>query len=125
MNEPELFEERKLVWLALSDLYLDTELQEWQFQYMAGIFLKSPFNLEKIKKIDQYEVFPVLFSNLLNPAGEWAGFEEKRLVKNIMTWMEFRSKLDILAIKCIYPIYEAVNRDYWKRLEEIYNQTRF
>lgn len=125
MNEPEFFEERKLVWLALSDLYLDTELQEWQFQYITGIFLKSPFNLEKIKKIDQYEVFPVLFSNLLNPAGEWAGFEEKRLVKNIMTWMEFRSKLDILAIKCIYPIYEPVNRDYWKRLEEIYNQTRF
>ncbi|WP_454048018.1 DUF7079 family protein [Chryseobacterium sp. Marseille-Q8038] len=125
MNEPELFEERKLVWLALADLYLDTELQEWQFQYITGIFLKSPFNLEKIKKIDQYEVFPVLFSNLLNPAGEWAGFEEKRLVKNIMTWMEFRSKLDILAIKCIYPIYEPVNGDYWKRLEEIYNQTRF
>ncbi|MEJ5051142.1 hypothetical protein WH221_15030 [Chryseobacterium culicis] len=124
MNEPEFFEERKLVWLALSDLYLDTELQEWQFQYITGIFLKSPFNLEMIKKIDQYEVFPVLFSNLLNPAGEWAGFEEKRLVKNIMTWMEFRSKLDILAIKCIYPIYESVNRDYWKRLEEIYNQTR-
>lgn len=125
MNEPELFEERKLVWLALADLYLDTELQEWQFQDITGIFLKSPFNLEKIKKIDQYEVFPVLFSNLLNPAGEWAGFEEKRLVKNIMTWMEFRSKLDILAIKCIYPIYEPINRDYWKRLEEIYNQTRF
>ncbi|MGE8514233.1 MAG: DUF7079 family protein [Chryseobacterium culicis] len=125
MNEPELFAERKLVWLALADLYLDTELQEWQFQYITGIFLKSPFNLEKIKKIDQYEVFPVLFSNLLNPAGEWAGFEEKRLVKNIMTWMEFRSKLDILAIKCIYPIYQPVNRDYWKRLEEIYNQTRF
>ncbi|MBP1166293.1 hypothetical protein JOE44_003177 [Chryseobacterium sp. PvR013] len=125
MNEPVLFEERKLVWLALADLYLDTELQEWQFQYITGIFLKSPFNLEKIKKIDQYEVFPVLFSNLLNPAGEWAGFEEKRLVKNIMTWMEFRSKLDILAIKCIYPIYQPINRDYWKRLEEIYNQTRF
>ncbi|MDR4891475.1 hypothetical protein OH816_04880 [Chryseobacterium sp. CFS7] len=106
-------------------MYLDTELQEWQFQYITGIFLKSPFNLEKIKKIDQYEVFPVLFSNLLNPAGEWAGFEEKRLVKNIMTWMEFRSKLDILAIKCIYPIYQPINRDYWKRLEEIYNQTRF
>jgi len=61
MNEPELFAERKLVWLALADLYLDTELQEWQFQYITGIFLKSPFNLEKIKKIDQYEVFPVLF----------------------------------------------------------------
>ncbi|TZF96074.1 hypothetical protein FW781_11610 [Chryseobacterium panacisoli] len=125
MKEPELFEERKLVWLALSDLYLDTELQEWQFQYMTGIFLKSPFSFEKIKKIDQYEIFPVLFSNLLNPAGEWAGFEEKRLVKNIMNWMESRSELDILAIKCIYPIYEQVNRDYWKRLEEIYNQIGF
>ncbi|NIF05606.1 hypothetical protein F3J23_09135 [Chryseobacterium sp. Tr-659] len=123
MKELEFPEERRNVWYALSDLYLDTELQEWQFQYMADIFLKSPFSLEKIKKIDKYEVFPVLFSNLLDPAGEWAGFDEKRLVKNIMKWMDSRSQLDILAIKFIYLFYEPINRSYWKKLEDIYNQT--
>ncbi|ASK31436.1 hypothetical protein CEY12_15550 [Chryseobacterium sp. T16E-39] len=113
---------RHLVWEALSELYLDTELQESDFQYMARILVKSPFSFEEIKKIDQYEVFPVLFSNLLIPAGEWGGFDEKKLVKNIMNWMETRSQLDIFAIKCIYILYESINRAYWKKLEETYNQ---
>lgn len=122
MNELEFLDERKEVWYALSELYLDTELQESDFQYITRVFLESPFSLENIKKIDQYEVFPVLFSNLLNPAGEWAGFEEKRLVKNIMNWLESRNQLDIFAIKCIYYLYEPMNKNYWKRVEEIYNQ---
>ncbi|UKB79435.1 hypothetical protein [Chryseobacterium sp. MEBOG07] len=122
MNELEFLDERKEVWCALSDLYLDKELQESDFQYMTRVFLESPFSLENIKKIDQYEVFPVLFSNLLDPAGEWAGFEEKRLVKNIMNWLESRNQLDIFAIKCIYYLYEPMNQNYWKRVEEIYNQ---
>ncbi|RQO39234.1 hypothetical protein DBR39_09610 [Chryseobacterium sp. KBW03] len=122
MNELEFLDERKEVWYALSNLYLDTELQESDFQYITRIFLESPFSLENIKKIDQYEVFPVLFSNLMDPAGEWAGFEEKRLVKNIMNWLESRNQLDIFAIKCIYYLYEPMNQNYWKRVEEIYNQ---
>ncbi|MBT2621690.1 MULTISPECIES: DUF7079 family protein [Chryseobacterium] len=122
MEELQHLDERKLVWNVLSELYLDTELQESDFQYVALSLYKSPFSFDEIKRIDQYEVFPVLFSNLLNPAGEWGGFDEKRLVKNIMNWMESRSTLDIFAIKCIYVLYEPVNRSYWKRLEEIYNQ---
>lgn len=122
MEELEYFKERKLVWAALSELYLDTELQESDLEYIALVLLKSPFSFEEIKNIDQYEVFPVLFSNLLNPAGEWAGFEEKILVKNIMKWIASRNKLDIFAIKYIYLMYEQINRSYWKKLKEIYNQ---
>ncbi|WP_106917011.1 DUF7079 family protein [Chryseobacterium aurantiacum] len=120
--EEESLESRKKVWIALSELYLDTELQESDFKYMAKIFLESPFTFEDIKTIDQDEVFPVLFSNLLTPAGEWAGFNEPILVKNIMKWIETRSKLDIFAVKCIYLFYGKINRSYWKKVEEIYNQ---
>ncbi|MDR6921108.1 MULTISPECIES: hypothetical protein [Chryseobacterium] len=122
MEVLELTDERKMVWKALSELYLDTELQESDFHYVALTFFKSPFTFEEIRKIDQYEVFPVLFFNLLDPAGEWAGFEEKRLVKNIISWLGSRSQLDIFALKCIYPIYEPINRSYWKKLKEVYNQ---
>ncbi|MCS4303228.1 hypothetical protein [Chryseobacterium sp. BIGb0232] len=115
-------EKRKRIWIVLSDLYLDTELQESDFKYMAETFFENPFTFEEIKEIDQYEVFPVFFSNLLIPAGEWAGFDELVLVKNIMKWIETRNKLDIFAVKCLYPIYDKINRSYWKRIEDIYNQ---
>ncbi|WP_276875111.1 DUF7079 family protein [Chryseobacterium joostei] len=118
----ESLENRKQVWVALSELYLDTELQESDFTYMAKILFESSFTFDEIKRIDQYEVFPVLFSNLLSPAGEWAGFNERILVKNIMKWIKTRSKLDIFAVKCIYLFYGKINRSYWKRIEEIYNQ---
>lgn len=117
-------ENRKRVWVTLSELYLDTELQDSDFRYMATSLFESSFTFEEIKGIDQYEVFPVFFSNLLIPAGEWAGFDELILVKNIMKWMETRSKLDILAVKCLYPIYSKINRSYWKKIEEVYNQIR-
>ncbi|REC48866.1 DUF7079 family protein [Chryseobacterium pennipullorum] len=120
MTEKNL-EERKLIWVALSELYLDIELQESDLRYMARIFLESPFDLNKIKLIDRDEVFPVLFSNLLNPTGEW-GFNEKRLAESIVSWMEKRSKLDILAVHCVYPLYSRVNRSYWKKIEKVYNQ---
>lgn len=122
MEGLQYLDERKRVWNVLSELYLDTELQESDFQYVALGLHKSPFSFDEIKRIDQYEVFPVLFSNLLNPAGEWGGFDEKRLVKNIMNWMESRNALDIFAIKCIYVLYEPVNKIYWKKIEEIYHQ---
>ncbi|MBK1894540.1 DUF7079 family protein [Chryseobacterium paridis] len=123
MEGLQYLDERKLVWEALSELYLDTELQDSDFQYVIRILVKSPFTFEEIKKIDQYEVFPVLFSNLLIPAGEWAGFDGKRLAKNIMNWIGSRSQLDIFAIKCIYVLYEPINKAYWEKLEEMYNQT--
>lgn len=120
--EEESLEKRKQIWVALSELYLDTELQESDFKYVATTFFESSFTFEQIKDIDQYEVFPVLFSNLLVPAGEWAGFNELILFKNIMKWLETRSKLDIFAIRCLYLVYGKINRSYWKRIEEIYNQ---
>lgn len=123
MKELQFPHERRLIWKALSELYLDTELQDSDFRDIVSILLKSPFTFEEIREIDQYEVFPVLFFNLLNPAGQWAGFEEERLVKNILSWLGSRSQLDIFALKCVYPIYEPINRSYWKKLEEIYNQS--
>ncbi|MGU3374325.1 DUF7079 family protein [Chryseobacterium sp. M5A1_1a] len=120
--EEDSLEKRKKIWVALSELYLDTELQEFDFKYVATILFESPFTFKEIKRIDQYEVFPVLFSNLLIPAGEWVGFHEQVLVENIMKWIETRSKLDIFAVQCLYLIYGVTNRSYWKKIEEIYNQ---
>lgn len=122
MYELEDLEDRKLVWWALSDLYLDTELDENDFKYIALTIFNSPYTYDKVREIDQYEVFPVLFSNLLNPMGEWGGFNDKILFKNVLNWMESRTKLDMVAVQWGYPMYRWMNKEYWRKIEEIYSK---
>jgi hypothetical protein len=76
MNETLNIEERKPIWIALSDFYLDTELQESDFRHIAFKIIESPYSLEEVKEINKYEIFPVLQPNLMSVAGEWAGFPE-------------------------------------------------
>lgn len=49
---------RQAVWLALSELYLDTELQAADFQRIAAILAASGFNWTDIRAIKYDEVAP-------------------------------------------------------------------
>lgn len=116
--------ERKPIWIALSDFYLDTELQDFDFRYIAKTILESPYTFEEVKTINTYEVFPVLQSNLLQPAGEWAGFNEKWLVKAITDYLKTKKSSDDTMIGANYKKYGWMQEDYWVRLEGIYNEMR-
>lgn len=67
---------RKPLWIALSDLFLDTELQEYNFRYIVKSMRESGYSLNEIEDILILEVFPVCIANLRSVAGEWAGFDE-------------------------------------------------
>ena len=73
---------RKQIWLALSELYLDTELDTADFDRMVSTLKQTNLSLDEIKNIDLYGVFPLLQPNLLSVAGEWAGFDEEWLYQN-------------------------------------------
>jgi hypothetical protein len=72
-------ERRKPVWAALSDLLLDTELTDDDLQRIAGVMKRSGYSVPQLRDIYLFEVAPVVFWNLLSIAGEWDGFNEKRL----------------------------------------------
>jgi hypothetical protein len=74
---------RQPVWLALSELYLDIELEAGDFQRLAGVFAASGFSWSDIQQINYDEVAPVLWQNLLSMAGEWAGWNEVLLLASI------------------------------------------
>lgn len=116
--------ERQPIWIALSDFYLDTELQDFNFRYIAQTILESPYTFEEVKTINTYEVFPVLQSNLLQPAGEWAGFNEKWLVETITAYLETKKSSDDMMISANYKKHGWMQEDYWVRLEDIYNEMR-
>lgn len=78
---PERLGERTPVWLALSALWLDTELGPLEWGGMAQVLAVSPYSEQELVAIHHFEVAPVLWPNLCHVAGEWAGFDEAWLQK--------------------------------------------
>lgn len=66
---------RRPVWLAMSDLWLDTELDDAALASIARVLAASPYALDELHAIHLHEVAPALHGNLASVAGEWAGFD--------------------------------------------------
>lgn len=77
-------EKRFPVWAALSELFLDTELDEAAYKYISKVVLDSGFEPEEIHDILWKEVFPAVGDNLRCVAGEWAGFDREWLKERIL-----------------------------------------
>ena len=73
--------ERIAVWLALSELWLDTYLSPADLEQIALVLAASPFGLNELRWIHEAEVAPALSRNLRTTAGVWAGFEREWLVR--------------------------------------------
>ncbi|WP_090261901.1 DUF7079 family protein [Pseudomonas panipatensis] len=77
-------DQRRLkVWQALSELFLDTEIDDRTFAYVAQAIMDSKYSPEEIQTILWGEVFPVLESNLRSVAGEWVGWTDDWLLKHL------------------------------------------
>lgn len=63
------------VWNALSELFLDTELDQRDHERIAAVLAESRYEVEKLEEILRFEVTPVLQGNLRSVVGEWAGFD--------------------------------------------------
>lgn len=76
-------EERLKIWRALSDLFLDTEIEDSTLKYIARTVSESEFSLSEVEDILWYEVYPVLESNLRGVAGVWEGWSDAWLLQNL------------------------------------------
>jgi hypothetical protein len=73
---------REAVWIAMADLFLDTDVRMW-YSHLARRLAAAPFTADELRQILDGEVTPVLQGNLLDIAGEWAGFSDEWVVKEI------------------------------------------
>ncbi len=108
---------RKPLWIALSDLFLDTELKEYNHLHIAKAMKESGYTMDEIEDILMLEVFPICIANLHTVAGEWAEFDEDWVCKTIISvkrpdrfrrWMNRRS-------------FWKINDD-WQKVVEKYKQ---
>jgi hypothetical protein len=81
---PKELERRRPVWDALSEFFLDTELDGDDYRRIRDILLGSGYPLEEIRRIFCDEVAPVVGWNLFSVAGEWACFDREWLEQRIL-----------------------------------------
>lgn len=115
-------ETRRLVWRSLSAFYLDTELDAGEIAGIVAAFEQSGLPLSELKKIDLYEVFPVLQRNLSNPAGAWQGFDDDWLFQQCERNFRQRSYWHH-RLKCRLwnALFYWMRRDYWRAVEQKWN----
>ena len=71
------------VWHAFSELFLDTELQPYDYRDIGNRLRASGYSREELRRILEDEVAPVFSSNLLSVAGEWTAWTQDE-VEDIM-----------------------------------------
>ena len=93
-------ERRRPVWGALSNLFLDSELDEKDRRNIAQTIVAAGYSPSEIQTILWEEVYPVAGANLRNPAGEWAGFDLDWMQQQILSgahrrtvWMRIAERL--------------------------------
>src|SRR6516225_6420435 len=105
-------EERLPVWEALSEFFLDTELQLDDHERIAKALAATRFTENEIEDILICEVCPVCTRNALSSAGEWIGFDREwlttELTPRIGTAPKFRSLFSLT--------HEWMYRKHWEKV---------
>lgn len=78
--------ERLVVWRALSELFLDTEIDHSFHQSIARTLKHSEYSLQQVEDILWAEVYPVLKQNLASTAGIWDGWSDSWLQENLQAY---------------------------------------
>lgn len=91
MLSDEELNRRKPVWIAISRLWLDTEIDDLDIRHIAQVAQASGFSIKELNEIYLYEVAPVVSANLLVPAGIWTDFDENWLTSEARKRAESRS----------------------------------
>jgi hypothetical protein len=111
-------EKRIPIWNSISEFYLDTELQDENYESITNTFLNSDLHISELKGIDLYEVFPVLKGNLLSVAGEWNGFDEKWLNESCTkAYLKRKNNFFRLKTKFYNGFLFSMRKDHWTEIE--------
>ena len=126
MLDTRQIEKRRPLWIALSELWLDTELMPADLEDIARIMADSDLTIKELREVYLVEVAPVVSPNLLTVAGEWAGFDEEWLCSQIMR--NLRDPPRLTRFWSWFPLTRrpmiCATEQYWKRLVELVQRRR-
>ncbi|HZM45123.1 MAG TPA: hypothetical protein VFC14_09860 [Burkholderiales bacterium] len=126
MLDQHQIERRRPLWIALSELWLDTELFSADLERIARVMADSGLTIEALREVYLFEVAPVVSRNLLTTAGEWAGFDEEWLCSRIVSNLRDRPRLT--RFWSWFPLTRRAmtyaSEEHWRRLIELVGEYR-
>lgn len=81
------------VWTALAELFLDTQLEEFQYCYIADVLHDSGYSLHELQAIFHDEVAPVFHRNVNAAPGERRGWRDDVVKKMVLDYLKRRPTL--------------------------------
>ena len=126
MLDQHQIERRRPLWIALSELWLDTELFSADLERIARVMADSGLTIKALREVYLLEVAPVVSRNLLVVAGEWAGFDEEWLCSRIVSNLRDRPRLT--RFWAWFPLTRRATtyatEEHWRRLIELVGEYR-
>ena len=117
-------EARMPVWIALSDLFLDTDVT-LSDEHIVRVCAQSPYSLDELFDILQNEVAPVCGHNLLLIAGQWDFFDESWLIRKATRVYKKRQRRYHKWLTILQPKYlQGYLHRHWDRLSPLIQQAR-
>ncbi|NKB34916.1 MAG: hypothetical protein GKR91_17610 [Pseudomonadales bacterium] len=112
------------IWVALSDLFLDTDVAI-HLKQISNVCADSDYSVEEIRNMLYQDVAPVCMPNLLTVAGEWTGFDEEQLIEKISKYKNKKSS----TIKSLFkPQWGLIARIYigkdWEKVAKLILEKR-
>ena len=115
---------REPIWLALSELWLDTELTEGDLNHIASVMAESKYSLGELRDIYLYEVAPVVYLNQMSVAGAWAGFDQRWLFGKIEEEVRRSGPARRFCHRIKKPLMTYATEEHWQALVEKVSKQR-
>lgn len=109
--------DRPLIWKALSEMYLDTELTQSDYDHIATKLSQTGCGLVEAQSIDYYEVAPAVGFNLMSMAGVWSAFDTNWLNNRCQKNLQSKGNW-LFALKCYFfqLLLKKIRRENWRCL---------
>ena len=88
---------RSPVWVAMSELFLDTSLTKQELSQITEAIRTAGFTADEAEGILLDEVAPIFGWNLLSVAGEWLPWDETVVAELVLERLSKRNRLRFLS----------------------------
>lgn len=110
-------ERRRPVWRVLSELFLDTDHSLF-YEAAARTLRAAAMSEDEARRILTDEVAPVLYTNLLSVAGDWAGFPSDWLEREILAHLAQPEPKRHRAILASKMVVSDILRTDWPQIRD-------
>ncbi|UOQ54728.1 DUF7079 family protein [Hymenobacter cellulosivorans] len=109
---------RKPVWIALSEFYLDTELERNDIARIRSVIVESGYSKQQVLAMNYNEVAPIVIANTLGVAGVWSEFDQQWLVESILERLNRKFlKMSIPGLQWLFRRYiDLFSKKYLRQI---------